>query len=187
MKPGGRIAVAFVSLSAVAFVGRMYQEGYTDTAVIPVKGDVPTVGFGMTKRPDGSPVRMGDRTTPVEALQRSLAHIQQDEERLRKCVTAAVFPGEWDVLLDHAYQYGVGATCASDVVRLTNLERYAEACDAYLQYRYITSGKPMPGWEPYSKGGVTRWRFDCSTPGNKVCRGVWTGSQRRQKLCLEAQ
>lgn len=173
MTPRTRIAVAALGASAVFLVGRAVQEGYTDTAVIPVKGDRPTVGFGMTHRPDGSPVRMGDRTNPVEALQRTLAHVQKDESGLKRCVTAPLHLPEWDMLLDHAYQYGVGKTCGSEVVRLTNQERYAEACRAYLNWKYIT----LPGGR----------KFDCSTPGNKVCGGVWKDAQRRHRICMEAQ
>jgi lysozyme len=168
VNPAQRIAVALLSLSAAAFVGRMVQEGYTDGAVIPVKGDVPTYGFGMTERPDGSPVRMGDTTNPVEALQRSLAHIQRDEAGIKRCINAPLHPTEYDLLADFAYNYGVGTLCKSSIASRTNARNYAGACEAYLMYRYA--------------GG-----FDCSTPGNKVCSGVWKDSQRRHRLCMEAQ
>ena len=163
-----RIVVAALSLSAAAFVGRVAHEGFTTEAVIPTKGDVPTVGFGMTKRPDGSPVRMGDRTTPVEALQRSLVHLQRDEAALKGCVKVPLSQPEYDMLIDHAYQYGVGRTCNSSMVRLTNQEKYAEACKAYLEWRFMGT-------------------FDCATPGNKQCGGVWKDAQRRERICTEAQ
>ena len=41
-----RSHVAGLALSASALVGLIAREGYTDKAVIPVKGDRPTVGFG---------------------------------------------------------------------------------------------------------------------------------------------
>lgn len=167
-----RIAAGLLTLSAVAFVGRMAQEGYTDSAVIPVNGDKPTVGFGMTWRPDGSPVQMGDRTNPVEALQRSMAHAQRDESGLKKCLAAPLYQAEFDMLMDHAYQYGVPATCKSSMVRLANQERYAQSCAAHLEWRKVR----LPG-------GL----FDCSTPGNKVCGGVWKDAQRRHAICAAAQ
>ncbi|MBD3814505.1 MAG: lysozyme, partial [Betaproteobacteria bacterium] len=43
-----RRTVAGLTLSAAALVGIVLHEGYTDRAVIPVKGDVPTIGFGTT-------------------------------------------------------------------------------------------------------------------------------------------
>ena len=41
-----RVLVAGLSLSAAAFVGLAVHEGYTSRAVVPTKGDRPTVGFG---------------------------------------------------------------------------------------------------------------------------------------------
>ena len=76
----GRIAVAALSLSAAAFVGILTREGYTDRAVIPVPGDVPTYGFGTTEG-----VRMGDTTTPVEAVQRALNDASKYEGALKRC------------------------------------------------------------------------------------------------------
>jgi GH24 family phage-related lysozyme (muramidase) len=168
MKTVIRISVAVLSLSAAAFVGRVAHEGYTDQAIVPTQGDVPTLGFGMTKRPDGSPVQMGDRTTPVDALQRSLVHLQRDETELKQCVKVPLSQAEYDMLVDHAYQYGVERTCASGIVRLTNQLKYAEACQAYLSWRFMGT-------------------FDCSTPGNKRCMGVWKDAQRRERVCTEAQ
>lgn len=169
---GQRIVVAALVLSAPAFVELTSDEGYTDAAVIPVKGDVPTYGFGMTKRPDGTPVRIGDRTTPVRAMRDSLAHISKDEARLRQCVKAPLFQAEWDLLVDHAYQYGPGATCGSSMVALANAGQYVGACEAYLEYRFVGKGKD---------------RFDCSTPGNKRCYGVFKRSLERNRKCLAAQ
>jgi len=168
MKNVTRITIAALSLSAAAFVGRVAHEGYTDTAIVPTQGDVPTLGFGMTKRPDGSPVRMGDRTTPVDALQRSLVHLQRDEAALKQCVKVPLSQPEYDMLVDHAYQYGVARTCKSSMVRLANELRYAESCKAYLEWRFMGT-------------------FDCSTPGNTRCGGVWKDAQRREKICTEAQ
>ena len=62
-----RITIAALALSAAGLVGLVQYEGYTDRAVIPVPGDVPTIGFGTTEG-----VSMGDRTTP-HALRHSFA------------------------------------------------------------------------------------------------------------------
>lgn len=163
-----RTHVGALTLSAAALVALVSHEGYTDRAVIPVKGDVPTVGFGSTYRDDGTPVRMGDAITPPQALKRALTHIQKDEHGLRACVDGPMTQGEYDVLVDFAYQYGTATACKSSMVRLINAGRYPEACDAYTKYRFV---------------GVR----DCSLPANrKVCGGVWARSLARQANCHAA-
>jgi GH24 family phage-related lysozyme (muramidase) len=160
-----RNAIAALSLSAAALVGLLAHEGYSDRAIIPVAGDRPTVGFGSTLRDDGSPVRMGDKITPPKAVARSYAHIARDEAGIKACVTAPLTQGEYDTMVDFAYQYGVKTLCASSMVRLANEGRYAESCNAYLRYKFAAG-------------------YDCSTPGNKRCYGVWTRQLERQKKCL---
>jgi len=160
--------VIALSASAALLVGLVVSEGYTEKAVIPVKGDVPTVGFGMTYRPDGTPVQMGDRTNPIDAIQRSLSHIQKDEIGIKKCVTAPISQVEYDLMVDFAYQYGVPTLCRSSMVKKANIGDYVGSCKAYLQYKRVNG-------------------YDCSTPGNKRCWGVWQRSVERYNDCMEAQ
>lgn len=160
-----RIAAYLLSLSAVGFVGIVQQEGWTERAVIPVKGDVPTVGPGLTRREDGSPVQMGDTIKPVEGVRRSLAHIQKDELGVKRCLQAPLTQTEYDMMVDFAYQYGVGTLCKSTMMREANRGNYAASCAGYLLYK--------------KAGG-----YDCSTPGNKRCSGVWTRSQERYAACM---
>lgn len=160
--------VIALSASAALLVSLVVSEGYTEKAVIPVKGDVPTVGFGMTYRPDGTPVQMGDRTNPIDAIQRSLSHIQKDEIGIKKCVTAPISQVEYDLMVDFAYQYGVPKLCRSNMVKKANIGDYVGSCKAYLQYKRVNG-------------------YDCSTPGNKRCWGVWQRSVERYNDCMEAQ
>jgi len=164
-----RTQIAALSLSAAALVGLAVHEGYTDKAVIPTQGDRPTVGFGSTFKEGGAPVKMGDTTNPVQALQRSLAHIQKDEAGVKNCVTAPLFQHEYDTMVDFAYQYGTQALCKSSIVRLANAGDYTGSCNAYLRFRYAAG-------------------YDCSTKvngqPNRRCWGVWTRQLERQKKCL---
>lgn len=160
--------IAAMSVSAALLVSLVVSEGYTDKAVIPVQGDVPTYGFGMTQRADGTPVQMGDKTNPVEAIQRSLAHVQKDENGMKRCVTAPLSQVEYDLMLDFSYQYGIRRLCNSTMVQKANAGDYLGSCRGYLEYRFV-------------KG------YDCSTPGNKRCFGVWARSQDRYNDCMEAQ
>jgi len=162
-----RIGISALALSATGLVGLITHESYTDRAIIPVAGDRPTVGFGSTFRDDGTPVRMGDTITPPKAVARTLAHIAKDETRLKQCVTAPLHQAEYDLLVDHAYQYGSVATCGSTLVGYLNAGRYADACAAYLSWRYVK-------------------KRDCSIRSNG-CHGVWVRAQERNTKCLEAQ
>lgn len=157
-----------LSASAALLVSLVVSEGYTDKAIIPVQGDVPTYGFGMTYRPDGTPVQIGDKTNPVEAIQRSLSHIQKDEVGIKKCVTAPISQVEYDLMVDFAYQYGVPTLCRSSIVKKANDGDYVGSCKSYLQYKRVNG-------------------YDCSTPGNKRCWGVWQRSVERYNDCMEAQ
>lgn len=185
-----RIAIASLTLSAAALVGLASREGYTEQAVVPVKGDVPTMGFGSTTHEDGQAVQMGDRTTPVKALQRTLAYTQQAEAGFKTCVDVPLHQGEFDLYLDFAYQYGMPTLCGSAIAAHLRAQRYAQACAALLDFRFMSSPTPQPGWEVSKRdaaGRPTRWRFDCSTPGNRVCMGVWTRQQARHRQCMELQ
>lgn len=163
-----RTSIAALAVSAAAFVALTQQEGFTDKAVIPVEGDRPTVGFGSTFREDGSPVQMGDKITAPKALARSLDHIQKDEKGIKTCVTSPLLQAEYDLMVDFAYQYGTKALCASSIVKEANAGRYAESCAGYLKYRKVAG-------------------YDCSTPGNRRCPGVWARSQERNRKCMEVQ
>lgn len=171
MVKGGRMTVALLSLSASALVALLAQEGYTNGAIIPVKGDRATVGFGSTFRDDSSPVQMGDAITPVQALKRSHAHIAKDERGLKRCISGELYQAEYDMLVDHSYQYGVASTCASSMVKLVNAGRHRKACEAHTQYRFVD-------------------KYDCSTlvngKPNRRCWGVYQRSLDRRDRCLAA-
>ena len=160
-----RSAIAGLSASAVLLVSLATSEGWSDRAIVPTKGDRPTVGFGSTFRDDGSPVKMGDTITPPKALARTLAFIQKDEHGIKQCVTAPLTQVEYDTMVDFSYQYGVKALCASTIVREANQGHYAASCRGYLLYKRAAG-------------------YDCSTPGNHRCPGVWARSQARYRKCI---
>lgn len=164
-----RIAVAALSLSAMGFLGIVQHEGYREVAYIPVPGDRPTVAFGNTFHPDGSPVKLGDKVTPQKAIRMSLSHITKDELNLKRCVTGDLSQEEYDILLDFAYWRGSGGACRSEVVQNINAGDYVAACNAYLN---LDSRKATGK--------------DCKLP-NSGCRGVWVRAQKRHSDCMAAQ
>jgi lysozyme len=134
-----RVNLAALALSAAALVGIVTYEGYTDSAVIPVPGDVPTIGFGTT---DG--VKMGDRTTPVAALGRALKDIQTYEGAVKRCVRVPLYQHEYDAYISLSYNIGPTAFCNSTLVRKLNNLDYEGACKEVLRWDKF-QGKPLRG------------------------------------------
>ena len=164
-----RVSVGLLTVSLAGFGAWKASEGFTDTAVIPTKGDVPTIGHGSTRYEDGKPVKMGDTITRprAELLARNL--MTQDERQF-----AASLPGvklhqvEFDLYMDFTGQYGIGNWRSSSMRRDLIAGDYAQACTDLLKYRYAAG-------------------FDCSTPGNKRCWGVWSRQLERNAKCKAAQ
>lgn len=164
MSIGKRIVVAALSLSAMGLVGIVTREGYTDHAIIPTRGDVPTYGFGTT-----TGVKMGDRTTPVRALQRAATDLDTVyEAAVKRCVTAPLHQREYDVYVSMAYNIGAAGFCGSSIAARANAGDYVGACNAILLWKRA--------------GG-----FDCSTPGNTRCAGLWKDRLSDHARCMEAQ
>lgn len=134
-----RMTVGALTLSAAAFVGIVAHEGYSDRAIIPVPGDVPTLGFGTTEG-----VRLGDTTTPPKAVARALQDVTKYEGALKRCVTVPLHQHEYDAYVSLAYNIGPTAFCGSTLVRKLNALDYVGACQEILRWDRF-QGKPLRG------------------------------------------
>lgn len=164
-----RIAVGLLSISAAGFATWQANEGLTTTAVIPTKGDVPTIGHGSTRYEDGSPVRMGDTITPqrAEVLARNL-NSQAEKQFAASLPGVKLYQDEFDIYMDFVGQYGIDTWRAGSPRRDLLAGNYAQACHDLLKYKFAAG-------------------FDCSTPGNKRCYGVWARQLERHAKCMAAQ
>lgn len=161
-----RTVVASLTLSAAALIGIAVSEGYTDRAVIPTKNDRPTLGYGSTFHADGTPVKLGDKTDPVRALVMLQAHISKEEASFQRSLAGArLYQHEYDAYMDFVYQFGQGRWWDSSMRKHVLAGDYRRGCDALLLYKF--------------SGG-----YDCSTPGNKRCSGVWTRQLKRHQKCV---
>lgn len=134
-----RRLIATISLSAAALVGIVASEGYTDRAVIPVPGDVPTIGFGTTEG-----VKMGETTTPPKALARALQDVGRYEGALKLCVKVPLYQHEYDAYVSLAYNIGSRAFCGSTLARKLNQGDYPGACREILRWDRF-KGQPLRG------------------------------------------
>lgn len=142
------------------------KEGYTSKPVIPVKGDVPTIGHGTTVYPNGTRVKMSDSAiTRKEAFEYLKLHMNKDAQGFNQTLrNVLVSQSEYDLYMDFTYQYGLGAWSGSSMLRYLKQGQYIAACDSLLRWKYVA-------------------KRDCSIRKNN-CYGVWTRQVERHKKCL---
>jgi len=136
--------VAALVLSATALIGIAVTESYRDTAYIPVPGDVPTIGFGSTTNEDSTPVRLGQRTTPIAALKRLGKDVEKFEEAVKKCAPVPMHQYEFDAYVSLTYNIGSGAFCKSTLAKKLLEFDYEGACKEILRWDKF-QGKPLAG------------------------------------------
>lgn len=147
-----RTAIAALALSAAGLVAIVGREGYTDKAVVPVKGDVPTIGFGATRG-----VKLGDTTTPPKALERALSDVQAYEGALKSCVKVPLHQYEYDAYVSLAYNAGPAAFCKSRLVKRLNAQDYAGACREITRWTWFQGNNcALPQYKRLCGGLVTR-------------------------------
>ncbi|AXY57255.1 lysozyme [Acinetobacter chinensis] len=146
------------------------KEGFTAKPVIPTKNDVPTIGFGTTIYPDGTKVKMTDSAVTREQGMYFLRHyLNTDAKKFNKTIqNIPIYQHEYDAFIDFSYQFGIGNWSKSSMLTNLKVGKYKAACDSLLKYRF--------------SGG-----YDCSTPGNKRCAGVWSRQLERHQKCMGAQ
>lgn len=124
-----RLPVAALVLSASALVGIAQWEDYRGEAYTPVKGDVPTIGFGTT-----AGVKPGDKITPPRALVRLLEDANEYEQAVKRCAPVPMYQHEFDAFVSTTYNIGPAAFCRSTMARRLVSGDYAGACEAILMW-----------------------------------------------------
>lgn len=141
-----RKRIALLSLtSAVAVVAGF--EGFRETAYTPVKGDVPTIGYGQTYYADGTRVKLGDRISQQEAQKQLELLMRRDfSDKLASCVKVPLSQNEYDAYVSLAYNIGTNAFCKSTLVKLLNQGEYIKACQQILRWNK-SGGRVLKGLE----------------------------------------
>ena len=161
--------IAVVLASAISAAGVLFTtgyEGYTAKPVIPVKGDVPTIGYGTTVYPTGQKVKMSDPAINKETARKYLVnHMQKDAPQFnRTLIGVPLSQKEYDVYFDFVYNFGLSNWKGSSMLRNLKQGKYKAACDSLLKWKYVA-------------------KRDCSIRSNN-CYGVWTRQVDRHKICI---
>ena len=152
-----RVGVAALTLSAAGMLSITSSEGFSEKAIIPTKGDVPTYGYGSTRKTDGSPVRMGVSITRKQAAELVNRDASQFSAAIKRCVKVPLTQGEFDAYVSLTYNIGAGAFCKSTLVKRLNAGDYAGAC-----------------------AEIKRW----DKMGGKVLRGLTARRDREYRMCV---
>ena len=176
-----RKAIATLTISMAGVAAWIASEGSSPVSLspqgqelfaphIPTKGDVPTIGHGSTRYEDGVKVKLTDAPiTRERAIQLARNLMNEAETGLRASLPGVkLHQGEYDLYIDFVGQYGIGRWRSSSMRRHLLAGNYTAACKALLLYKY-SSG------------------YDCSTPGNKICYGVWDRQLKRYNACMAVQ
>jgi lysozyme len=139
IKPSTRQSVGGLGIGAALLVSVMMYEGYTDTAVIPVPGDVPTIGVGRTEG-----VHMGDKTEPVREMMLLLKNLDKYGNGIKACINVPLYQYELDAFVSLAYNIGINAFCNSTLVKKLNAGDYSGACEQIIIWDKF-KGKPLKG------------------------------------------
>lgn len=162
-----RLPASALGLSAAILAAWISAEGFTASPVIPTKGDVPTIGHGSTQYEDGTRVTLADPPITRHRAAELAANLLQDQYVAcvkRSLGETPMHPVEFDQAVDFAGQYGCTRWANSSMRRGYVAGHYRQACNAYLLYKFAAG-------------------YDCSTPGNRRCGGVWSRQLKRHADC----
>lgn len=143
-----RQLIAALTLSGSALIGIAVHEDYRESAYVPVTtsagSDVPTIGFGATLNADGTPVRLGQRITPVAALKRLGNDVAKFEAAVKRCAPVPMHQYEFDAYVSLTYNIGTGAFCNSTLAKKLIAYDYEGACKEILRWDKF-KGKSLAG------------------------------------------
>lgn len=134
-----RLIPTSLILTASVLVSIAVEEGFVGNAYTPVKGDVPTIGFGTTEG-----VKVGDKITPERALVRLLNDADKFTQAVKKCAPVPMYQHEFDAYVSLTYNIGSGAFCNSTLVKKLKAYDYEGACKEILRWDKF-KGQPLKG------------------------------------------
>lgn len=106
---------------------------------------VPTIGYGSTRYTDGTKVKMTDPPiSEPQAVELMLANLGEYEAAVKRYVTVPLSQGQYDALVDFAYNAGAQNLRTSTLLRLLNAGDYAGAANQFKRWVFA-DGKKLNG------------------------------------------
>jgi len=116
-----------------------------------------TIGYGHTSAA-GIPIVKPDLMITKDKAEEVLARdIGQYEEGVRKYVKVDLTQGQFDALVDFAYNAGVGALAKSTLLKRVNAEKFDEVPAEFMKWTK-GGGRELPGLVRRRRAEVKLWR-----------------------------
>ena len=172
-----RIPIVHLVVTIALTSSVMLYEKFVPDAMIPIKGDVPTLGYGTTVHPTtGKPVKMGDKIDRETATEYLMQDLDEFKAGLVKCVKAPLTKNEFNAYMSLTYNIGTHAFCKSSIPQKLNLGQYGEACKTILQFNKMRDvSKPM-----YYDKVAKKWKYQM-----KVIRGLDNRRKQEYATCIK--
>lgn len=106
--------------------------------------NIPTIGWGTIKYPDGAAVRLGDIRTEEQCTSYLIHEVEGKAAAVTKLVKTPLTQSMFDALVSFAYNVGVGALSDSTLLRMLNAGNY-EAAGQQLLVWNKGGGRVLPG------------------------------------------
>lgn len=103
-------------------------------AFMPTKNDRPTIGYGTTFKPDGTPIKMGDVITPDQAEAYFAHDLKKFEAYINEVVTIELTQNQFDALVSFIYNIGMSAFRQGSVDDKLNARNFDAALATWAQY-----------------------------------------------------
>lgn len=132
--------------------------------------NIPTVCKGITRHVSPYPVIVGDWWSPERCAEVEHMVTQRTQLKLLDCFKVRINQHQFDAFTSHAHNFGIGATCASRAMGLTNAGRPVDGCAALS---HTPDGSPV-------------WSYVTDSKGDKVfVRGLYNRRRAETALCLK--
>jgi len=123
-----------------------------------------TVGYGHTSAAGPPAVTPGLVITQGEAEEILKRDMAQYEDGVRKHVKATLTQGQFDALVDFAYNAGVGALAKSTLLKRVNAGKFDEVPAEFMKWTK-GGGRELPGLVRRRRAEAKLWRgIDTDTP-----------------------
>lgn len=134
--------------------------------------NIPTIGWGTIRYPDGKEVRLGDVRTEAQCTEYLMHEVGGKAAAVEKLVKAPLTQSMFDALVSFAYNVGVGAFQDSTLLRMLNAGNY-EAAGQQLLVWNKGGGRVLPGLVRRRDAEMALFFKDGRTPNSAPPQKMW--------------